>query len=286
MNLTNTNLFLLGFPKCGTTAVAQWLDLSAAVELSSPKETYHFCPEFNSIHPREEFPGYRTDARYKVEACTWNIFSQQLLDELSQRDDVKVIILTRDIGEVAVSWFHQLKKAGLIHKDKSIGDLWGKETAFGAALSGKDILTDIRSCLTQGWWVQRWVQALSDERVLICNVDKVKGVEMRRRMTTFLDAAEDLPEVIEEKNVFSVPRNQFLYRTLRRGVIKRCWYRLEHKLESMRRVRVYIRERFLLKKAKKSISGVEFIVSDVGIVEDQKLLDDMLLRNEHVWGGR
>lgn len=46
------NFFILGAPKCGTTALARYLEEHPRIAFSLEKETHHFCPDL---------PGHRTD---------------------------------------------------------------------------------------------------------------------------------------------------------------------------------------------------------------------------------
>ena len=54
------NFFILGAPKCGTTALSEYLRDHPRAFLSQPKEPHYFCGDFDYYYA----PGQRTEAHY------------------------------------------------------------------------------------------------------------------------------------------------------------------------------------------------------------------------------
>ena len=92
---------VLGFPKSGTTAFAQWLDGSPRVDISNPKETFQLCPEYATNLNRsaqvplgDSFHG-QVEAQLRVEATTLNVYSESLRSAAAELPELKVIMLMK-----------------------------------------------------------------------------------------------------------------------------------------------------------------------------------------------
>ena len=69
------NLFIVGAPRCGTTALAQWLSGHSQVFVSTPKEPHYFSDEHQwvfSLDAYEKlFAGTGDRHRWICEASVW-----------------------------------------------------------------------------------------------------------------------------------------------------------------------------------------------------------------------
>lgn len=78
------NFFLVGAPKCGTTAISQYLQSHPQVFMCSPRETNYFCTDLD-MHPglcvRDHDAYLRLferagDAQVLTDASVWNLYSK------------------------------------------------------------------------------------------------------------------------------------------------------------------------------------------------------------------
>lgn len=104
------NLFLVGAPKCGTTALANYLDDLRCVFVSTPKEPLYWSQEdiprarhepiFRSLDEYLQlFERARLDSRckYAVDASTRYLYSETAIRRIEQTtSDARYIVLARD----------------------------------------------------------------------------------------------------------------------------------------------------------------------------------------------
>tara|TARA_A200000113_G_scaffold19397_1_gene16835 strand:+ start:557 stop:1414 length:858 start_codon:yes stop_codon:yes gene_type:complete len=278
INKTNINSFVLGFPKCATTSLCQWLESSKVIEVTGPKETNLFAPEFAHRQPSFYPAPLSESALIRIEASTLNVYSKLLLETLADRKEIKVVILTRMLNEVAESWHRQMFKAGFITENLEL-------ERFVAGDSGYE-LENYRLILSHGSIIQNWLDRLGHDRVLILNSYELaeNPIEIAHLLEKFFGAQLDLPTTVPKTNTFSVPRNKKLYSFLRKPVIKSIWYILEAKIKILKRARILIREKVLLKEATKpnsfKIDKVDWLLSE------EKLANVYLSQNREWWLNR
>ncbi len=115
------NFFILGAPKCGTTALASYLAEHPAIFMTSPKEPHYFARDYvGDAFPRMTKDEYlrlfeqaRPTHRVLGEASTWYIFSQQALEEIARLDaDVRAVVLVRNPINFARSLHNEMLNRG------------------------------------------------------------------------------------------------------------------------------------------------------------------------------
>ncbi|MGV6818659.1 MAG: sulfotransferase domain-containing protein [Thiotrichales bacterium] len=273
---------VLGFPKCGTTAFAEWLNSSSSIELSKPKESYQFCPEFNDIQqPFSITWNDNEETALRIEACTWNIYSSQLLECLSELPEIKVFIIVRDINEVFPSWVKQVEKAGFgsLDEDNSV-TFWDTQKEISGLKDGKELLSDYRTTLCYGYWVKKWISALGSDRVLLIRNNELRNEEQTRQLSklidNFLGQNCNLPSQVGEKNTYSnkrFPAFKFLYRS---RLLKKLWFSVEG-IKTIQKplviTRYFIKERILMKKAPKKSFALDFMKSDDRFQQEMTYLE-------------
>lgn len=128
------NIFILGAPKCGTTALASYLAEHPEVYVSEPKEPSFFCRDVyptgavvNSIddYVSKCFPGADPD-RHKaiVDATVFNLYSPNAVPEiLAFRPDAKFIVMLRNPVTLVHS-FHSQSVFQEWDKYPSLRDSW------------------------------------------------------------------------------------------------------------------------------------------------------------------
>ena len=88
LGLRGPNVFMIGAPKCGTTALAQYLSEAPGVCVSEPKEPNFFCPDIHAFKKEEHkygdyedyvsrcFAGQQPSDDVLVDASVWNLYSE------------------------------------------------------------------------------------------------------------------------------------------------------------------------------------------------------------------
>lgn len=126
------NFFIVGAPKCGTTALFKYLESHPQVFLSDPKELNFFSKKeleeqslyYKDFKPKNEneylnhFKNLDTQHKIIGEASVSYLFYPEVVGRIhSFNPDSKIVILLRD--PVARAWSHFLmdKRLGLVKKD-------------------------------------------------------------------------------------------------------------------------------------------------------------------------
>ena len=113
------DFFILGAPKCGTTALSEYLRQHERVFVSTPKEPHYFCDDFDYYYA----PGQRTEEHYLRlfdeagdahlavgEASVWYLYSPTAAREIMEFDPAaRVIVMVRNPVELVPSLHSQLR---------------------------------------------------------------------------------------------------------------------------------------------------------------------------------
>lgn len=128
----NPNFFIVGAPKCGTTALYKYLESHPQVFLSDPKEVNFFSKKeleeqrlyYQDFKPKNEneylnlFKNVDTQQKIIGEASVSYLYYPEVAGRIhSFNPDSKIVILLRD--PVARAWSHYLmdKRLGLVKKE-------------------------------------------------------------------------------------------------------------------------------------------------------------------------
>jgi hypothetical protein len=122
MNLKPT-FFIIGAPKCGTTALSEYLRSHPSVFISKPKEPHYFCTDLKvnqlQISSEQEYLDYYfKDAKevpYKAigEASVWYLYSKVAIPNiLSFNSKAKFIVMVRHPVEMVYSLHSMLNFMG------------------------------------------------------------------------------------------------------------------------------------------------------------------------------
>lgn len=108
------NFFILGAPKCGTTALASYLAEHPEVFMTDPKEPHHYNTDHRhgSYKNRKAYLSLFAQAgnKHKAvgEASVWYLYSQDAVRNiLSDYPDAKFIVMLRNPVEMAPSLYRQ-----------------------------------------------------------------------------------------------------------------------------------------------------------------------------------
>lgn len=112
------DFFILGAPKCGTTALSEYLRQHERVFVSTPKEPHYFCDDFEYYYA----PGRRTLEHYLGlyddaaaddlavgEASVWYLYSQTASVNIMRFDaDARIIVMVRNPVDLVPSLHSQM----------------------------------------------------------------------------------------------------------------------------------------------------------------------------------
>lgn len=284
------NLVMLGFPKCGTTAFAEWLDGSRYVAVSHPKETFQLCPEFSVNLQRSEQVEladsyHSSDALWRVEATTLNVYSRSLRAALTDTP-TKVVLLVRDPVESVISWHNQMFQAGTAVSER-FEDAW--EYALGMnqePTEGVEFLRAYELVCSYGRWVSQWLSAVGHDRMLLLYDYEVRKNPhlLQQRIEAFLSCRLELPEAVPVRNQFSSIRFPRAYALLRRPIVKSVLRNSAKYLPIVDGFRRFVRERIMLRPAQKKTAATS---ENTHLVErfadDQRILAAIYQQNTQRW---
>ncbi len=110
--------FIIGAPKCGTTALAQYLSEHPDISFSRPKEPHYFAHDLDGLRRCSDDSGYqaffspRAETRLLMEASVWYLFSKTAVASILQaRPDARFIVMLRDPVKMLASLHLQLVHA-------------------------------------------------------------------------------------------------------------------------------------------------------------------------------
>jgi len=127
------DFFIVGAPKCGTTALSEYLRWHPAVFMSTPKEPHYFCDDFDYYYrPGERtldhylrlFDGAGDEHAAVGEASVWYLYSSRAAPAILDFDPAaRIVAMVRNPVEMVPSLHSQMRYAG----DEDVPDL---ETAW------------------------------------------------------------------------------------------------------------------------------------------------------------
>ncbi|MCA9240274.1 MAG: sulfotransferase [Planctomycetales bacterium] len=121
------SFFLVGAPRCGTTALFRWLGQHPGLFLSSQKECHYFAhdiPGFRAIHKETDYLNLFRDAKadqFVGEASVMYLCSACAIDEILKfSPQARLLVTLRNPIEIVQSWHEQL----LVTGQEDVTDLW------------------------------------------------------------------------------------------------------------------------------------------------------------------
>lgn len=116
MKENKVNLFIIGAPKCGTTALATYLNSHNEIFMSSPKEPHFFSSKFKDwFYKAESLEQYlalfsNSNDSHKIlgEASVLYLYdSSALIKIYDYNPDAKIVVMLRNPIDLAYSWHSQ-----------------------------------------------------------------------------------------------------------------------------------------------------------------------------------
>ena len=119
--MSRVNLFIIGAPKCGTTALCDYLATHPEIQFSSPKEAKYFHKDFNKAHRyalTEEdyhdcFGAWPCDSKIIAEGTVWYLYSRVAVNQIIQYNaNAKFVVMLRNPVDLVHSLHSQLLYGG------------------------------------------------------------------------------------------------------------------------------------------------------------------------------
>ena len=255
------NFFIIGAPKTGTTAMAQYLSDHPAVFMATPKEPHHY----NSDHTHGGFKGPEAyaalfedaDAKTVGEASVFYLYSQAAVPRIENEcPNARYIVMLRNPVEMAPALYEQHVFSGY-ETCPSFEQAWDLQEARqkGTALPppGTDVQMLFYAQICQlGEQLQRLYEHVPCERVhIIFNNDfRANPRRVWRDVQAFLDLTDDGREEFPVVNAAKKRKSPIIQRAkemavsvrrrlgippLKTGVLKRleAWNLKERKREAL-----------------------------------------------------
>ena len=203
--MKDPNFFIVGAPKCGTTALHHYLSDHPQVFLPWVKEPHYFCtdipgfPRIQSLRQyRKLFDGASESHVAVGEASVFYLYSQAAVPSILQTyPDARFVVMVRDPVEMAHS-LHSQYLYGCHESEQSFEAAWNlqAERAQGRQIPSccpcPEVLQYARVCML-GQQVERLMGIVPRQRLLIVDFEEFKR-DTRNvyvRVLDFLGVADD-----------------------------------------------------------------------------------------------
>lgn len=179
---TKPNLFLIGFQKCGSSALYQLLCAHPAIEGTNPKETFYLADEgyenfdftrnvSNTEAGWDLFLPQGVSSKYTLEASVCNFYQQTALTYIKKQKDARVLIIMRDPVERFISNYKYY--SGNIPKIKGEVSI---EEYYDQVKAGAYTRDSLKYALAHGHYsgyIDKWQQELGKDKVHLVSFKKM-----------------------------------------------------------------------------------------------------------------
>lgn len=201
--ITRPNFFIIGAPKCGTTAMSEYLRTHPNVYMSDPKEPAYFSEDVGPTHCRSMdeylalFAGVKPEQTVIGEASTFYCYSDHAVQRIREfRPDAKLLVMLRRPTDLVYSLHGELLKQGLENK-WDFEEAWKLQSARAAGMAvppGSNARElDFQWIGSLGSQVERVLQLVPKEQVhFILFDDFVRDTRSEYlRLLEFLEVPDD-----------------------------------------------------------------------------------------------
>ena len=194
--------FIIGAPKCGTTALAAYLAEHPDVFVSTPKELNYFNTDIRfDAYDAQSYAALfdpAPPAALRGEASVWYLYSQVAIQAiLDTRPDARFIVMLRNPVEMVVSLHRQMVFSGY----EDVDDFWNAWEMQALRRDGQRVptacpdakLLDYRATCALGTQLQRCVDLIPAAQLLVIIYDDFRADPRQEwmRVQSFLDLADD-----------------------------------------------------------------------------------------------
>jgi len=244
------NLFVIGAPKCGTTALASWLSSHPEICFSRKKEPHYFSDDYKLTSDLNEYLGLFDNAKegHKVlaEASVWYMHSSCAVDNiLKYNNSAKFIVMLRNPIEMIVSMHSQQ----VFNGNELISDLRGAIEKNDLRLRGVPVgvrsgyptrqLASLSSCALS-WQLKRVIDVVPSDQLHVVVHDDLKKdpKDVYDKVLRFIGLSGFNPDSFGYVNKAKARRSYSLDRFTLRLVSIKKWLRINKRfgiLSSVRR---------------------------------------------------
>lgn len=221
--------FLVGAPKCGTTALAHYLAEHPRIAVSLPKEPGYLADDLRGLWVVADDAGYRAlfagGDRLRLDASIWYLYSQTAAPRIAAiRPDARVVVMLRNPVMMVPSLHRQLLNT-LDEDEPDFATAWAlcAARARGERLPRKcrapsTLLYDRVAAF--GAQLKRLFSHIPPERVLVLFQEELKRdpAAVYARTLAFLDMPDDRRTDFAPVNEAVGYRNTALQQVIKRGV--------------------------------------------------------------------
>lgn len=222
--------YILGAPKCGTTALAHYLSEHPAIAFSRVKEPHFYADDLEGLKTARDLDAYRAGfpaaegTRLLMEGSVWYLYSQMAVANiLAARPDARFVVMLRDPVRMVPSLHRQLLNA----VDESVEDLERAWSLSEDRLAGRNVPRSCRAAATLaytrtamfGAMIERLYRAAGRERCLVLFQEEMRydAASVYARTLDFLDMPHDGRTDFTPVNEAQRPRSRALQWMLHRG---------------------------------------------------------------------
>ncbi len=228
MTQPRPNLFIVGAPKCGTTAWVSYLSRHPEIFFCDPKEPHHFntdIPQFRWVDTRESYLELFADAgKAKIigEASILYLYSKVAADNIYAFDPTAQIVAFVRSPAKFIPSYHQQQLYNLDEDQSDLARAWqlsGQRHATSLPEGCRDArLIDYKSIGMFGEQVERYIFRFGEQQVRIVRFEDwvADPLGTYRLMLNFLDLADDGATYFEKVNSAHDHRSQLMARLTQR----------------------------------------------------------------------
>ncbi|MGJ3237989.1 MAG: sulfotransferase family protein [Anaerolineae bacterium] len=230
MNNSNTSpkpsFFVVGAPRCGTTAICQFLNQHPDIFIPYFKEPHYFGSDLSETRrgfkTSEDYLELFEEANHEIcgEGSTWYLFSEKAAQEIKDfNPDAKIVISVRNPVEMLYSWhgfalqmgtedIEDFEEALEAESDRR----QGKRIPIGSAVE-KLYYSEIPLYTKQ---IERYQKLFSKEQIHIIIFDdfKTDQAKVLRDLYEFLGVDPTFEPDVQTVNSHGVPRSKLVARLI------------------------------------------------------------------------
>lgn len=226
--MTAPNFFIIGAPKCGTTAWVHYLQSHPAIGFSRQKEPHYFCTDFKAFRWLRQETDYLAQFRHCTgkaavgEASVQYLYSQEAPGNIARfAPQARLLLFVREPLDFLLSYHNQL----LLNLDENIADFataWaasGRREGAGLPPHCREPrFLDYPAVARFGAHLQRWLQVFPPAQVMVLGFEDWVGAPRASylRVLAFLGLPDDGRSDFARLHAGRRPRSRMLARLVRR----------------------------------------------------------------------
>ncbi len=229
--MNRPGFFLIGAPKCGTSALAHYLSEHPQVCFSYPKEPYYWADDFPGIQKQfgilsldlylQMFSGIDNQRSLGGEGSTLYLASKNAVPRILEfQPDARFIVMLRNPADIVVS-AHLQELSFLNEVEPSFVKAWQlqetrKQGHLIPASCYEPALLQYRSMAQLGFQVDRLFKTVSRDRVQVIFFEDFQSSlpDLYNRVLTFLGLRHDGRTTFPRINDAKIPRYRWVTKLL------------------------------------------------------------------------